>query len=52
MHTGNGRVEQTVSIAQLAWSLPVVVGKAHGHHVGIQLLTYSYTKNTTLVKLG
>ena len=33
--------------AQLAQSLPVVVGKAYEHHVGrrcIQLVTYSYTK--------
>ena len=45
---------------RLAWSLPVVVGKAYAFHTTLvrrctQLLTYSYTENsllTALVKLG
>ena len=36
------RVEQTVSMARLARSLPVVVGKAHGHHVGNALHSVAY----------
>ena len=35
-------VEQTVSTAQLSQSLPMVVGKAHGHHVDNVLHSVPY----------